>query len=161
MIGNVTVENDAVKGQRIYSVVQQSGLQSLNNALTGTYVLSLESLDDMKRYTYNYTEIRLRCYKNWHGKQIDVVLKYVDELTIDKSPERSLTNGVDFYFLPDDQMSITGFSKGGNHNNLYYHPFWRYGVYHIHIWESHRLECGDFEPQNGYNNVGNWQWYIR
>ena len=167
MVGNLTVENNAVRSQRIYSVVKQSGLQSLKNATTGTYVLSIGSLDHL-RAIYHFREFRLRCYKNWHGKQVDVVLTYVDELTVNRysGPDRPLTNDVDFYFLPDDQESTpnTGFLQSGN-SNLYNHLFWRWGEYHIHIWEADRLECGDYADKpltlSSYDNVGNWQWYLR
>ena len=172
MVANVSVKTENEKNQRHYDSIKQNEIQSLANVASGAYALSLETLQEMVN-AHGFSELRIKCFKEWSGLRVHVVLNYLQELFVRE--QRSLTSS-DYRFLADDQT--TSMSWVTSHNfkkfydffgirgTLYEHAFFVPSQYHIIIWNyplwsKLRMECGDFVDQSGFTSVGYWEFYVR
>ena len=166
MIGNVSISRNEDAGDRIYYKIKKHDLKTLEQVDSGAYALSMWDINQMKAI-YDFKEIRLRCYKQWHKKQVDVVLTYVDELTTDRESSSFRENiQAGFRFLPDDQfgadLSQIGKSfRKGYRTSIYNHPLYVSSEWHVQIWSEKRMECGDSYTFAKFSSIGNWQYYIR
>ncbi|XP_066929487.1 uncharacterized protein [Clytia hemisphaerica] len=173
MVANVTVKTESEKSVRHYDSVKQNGIQSLVNVANGAYALSLETLQEMVS-THGFSELRIKCYKDWSGYQVHVVLSYLQRLFV---MEVTYPTPSEYRFLDDDQTSSMSWAAGGKFTqyyptgtgvggSVYDHQIYISGTWHILImqypWGSNpRMECGDNSQLSGFTSVGHWEFYVR
>ena len=102
----------------------------------------------------------------FYYQKVDIVLmgQLVDQLVNGTSPQRILTEGVEYRALPGDTsnlMSYSGDFYKVENANLFFFPLYANYAYHVSIADANRMECDDFFIDNGYTNAGAWQYYIR
>ena len=145
-----------------------SHLSQLQNIQSGRVLLHHDLLQSL--FVNNgYTELRIKCYKPWHGRTLHTIL-HGDK--IDKYIKKESTyNGIcgNVRFLPDDNSVMStancedlrmGHSYYGH--KYYNHVIFEYGVGQVILHKADsRYECDDWEQNAGYQEPGNWLFYIR
>ena len=71
MVGNVTVAKESEANERYYRALPKGGIHSLKKVSTGAWTQSIYELRRMKE-VYDFKEFRIRCFKPWVGKQVNV-----------------------------------------------------------------------------------------
>ena len=172
LIGNLTI-SDPTKGTEITNNVLQDDhgqISSLSEATGGRFLISqnLLVLQTLHEYT-DFKELRIRCYKPWHGRTVHAILKgdgIMQKILTQKSKSGICDPG-EIRFLEDDTSKL----KTENCNNLiigypgytlplYDHVFASFSELHV-VLTSSRLECDDFDVETGYRTSGTWQFYVR
>ena len=115
-----------------------------------------------------YGEIRVRCFKPWHQRTVDVVV-FGDEAINDFVAEATKKVGFcsQVRFLPDDN-SLTQNDFGcseiwmRNIENYWDHFIYVKSMVHIVLVEfGGRFECDDKFDNVGFKKKGNWLFYVR
>lgn len=134
---------------------------------TGSVALAEITLDTIKN---KFKEVRLYCYKPYHGKTIHTIIKSQQAINAYTTIN---TNGniiymkkhQDYRLLADDTSSI-GIQSGitvGKENladyGLYNHGYYITSIGHFQIYEPDRMQCDDTMYLEKY--AGTWQVFIR
>ncbi|XP_066929606.1 uncharacterized protein [Clytia hemisphaerica] len=160
--------DDANKIDSIYTnhIAQPSPITDLQNAPNSQFMLDPLALQRLFN-DEGYSELRIKCYKPWHGRTLDVVL-YGEKIHKYVNSEAWTVGGCDAVrFLPGDNSSMflspcADYRIGSGEYLFYQFPFWVFADNHVTISKPlARYECDDYKNWNGYSPIGNWQFYIR
>lgn len=170
MFGNLTFD-DPVEASNLYAnVVHGDGqISSIAEATGGRFLLNSGLMGTLAKYT-GFKELRIRCFKPWHDRTVDVVMKgdYLINVLTQSSTKHGLCGDDELRFLPDDMSNLrtrncsevnSGYSL--NHVGLYNHFLYSDAGEHIHFRSSTRMECDDFVHSPSYENCGSWTYYVR
>ena len=142
-------------------------ITSLAQATGGRFALGIEYLETLFSHT-GFTELRLRCFKPWHGRTAHFVVSgdYLAKALFQSIVTHGSCDPV--RFLADDNSvfgSVTcdRYKLGFNNQNV--------GLYYLFICDSHHnfgfqlalnsFECDDRVTQAGSSQAGTWQYYVR
>ena len=114
-----------------------------------------------------FSELRIKCYKLWHGRTLHVVLSG-DKIHqwVDKKQHYYGVCG-DVRFLSDDNSQISHMPcqryRIGYSIYLYYRfTFWIHSTTHVGFDKNgNRCDCDDKIVDSNYERIGEWQFYIR
>ena len=157
---NVLFDN-VVKGDGQISHLAEAtgGRFLLNNALVGT----------LANYI-GFKELRIRCFKPWHGRTVSAILKgeYLMKMLTQSTPKHGLCGDNEVRFLPDDTSIISSQDCANvwsgydtNHVGLYDHLLLVYGTRHIHLHSKTRFECDDHVYNSDFTLNGSWTYFVR
>ena len=163
MIAHATVATESDKSNNHYEVIKGS-LDVLSRS-TSSFAVRNEEMRALYTLT-PFTEYRIKCYKPWHQRTLDVVVNNTDLIRnfVGFQPHVASINlckGV--RFLSDDTSSIqqkpcNSYESGAG---LYNHPFFITYQEHTHIHDVNRMECDDYVEYSGFRSVGEWWYYVR
>ena len=172
LIGNLTI-SDPTKGTEITNNVLQDDhgqISSLSEATGGRFLISqnLLVLQTLHEYT-DFKELRIRCYKPWHGRTVHAILKGdgIMQKILKRKSKSGICNPGEIRFLEDDTSKmktetcnnlLIGFV--GHTLPLYDHVL--ASLSHLHVvLTSSRLDCNDIDSELGHTKQGTWQFYVR
>ncbi|XP_066919733.1 uncharacterized protein [Clytia hemisphaerica] len=170
-ITNIKFDNTN-KIDSIYTnhIAQPSSIADLQNVPNSQFMLDPLALQSLFNEE-GYSELRIKCYKPWHSRTLDVVL-YGEKIHKYVNREASTVGGCDAVrFLPDDNSSISlspcaDYRIGAGVSFFYQFPIWIWARGHVAIAKTNaRYECDDIFSENNFDpqqrNLGYWYFYIR
>ncbi|XP_066922021.1 uncharacterized protein [Clytia hemisphaerica] len=183
LIGNITTTHEKEVASRTYKNARTFNLNVLGKLHQGQHVLD-GSLFNYLHSKQGITEFRIFCTKKYHGRKFhistrktpkgyqfrDYILGKEDKWLSqpgDCSKAVKRLPGDDSYLVeacfkhPEYVMSQ---ALGNKESRLYDHVLYEHGNLHVQLADNARLECDDFQPKhimNGYNQIGQWLYYVR
>ena len=170
MFGNLTFNDPSEAYDVFTNVVEGDGqISSLAEATGGRFLLSSALIGTLAQYT-GFKELRVRCFKPWHGRIVDLVMSgdFLMKMLTQSTPKFGLCGDKEIRFLPDDTSNIrtrnceelnSGYSP--NHVGVYNHLVFKSAGEHIHLFHSTRMECDDKDTDAGFKINGSWTYYVR
>ena len=144
-------------------------LEDISKSTTGNFLLK-PSLYKALIHSIGMTELRIFCYKPWHGRTMDAVFNLKDEIVVEgiigvTSRDTNFCSPRKVRFLPDDTSLISGVpceqqKLTKRATSLYDHFYYVSYLHHL-ILRSSRQECDDYELNNNFNSKGDWRFYVR
>ena len=174
LIGNVSL-SDPSQASEIYSkVVKGNGqIASLSEATKGRFTISddVSILQTLLKFT-RFTELRVRCFKPWHGRTFHGILKgdsLMNKMFRIKATEGLCgSHGKEKVRLLAGDTSIIGARACENQRtgyladrSFYNHLFYVDSVSNVAISSNTRFECDDIYYFGGFKTSGDWQFYVR
>uniref|UniRef100_A0A7M5V0Y4 Uncharacterized protein n=2 Tax=Clytia hemisphaerica TaxID=252671 RepID=A0A7M5V0Y4_9CNID len=162
-VGNVRLTSANQVAGMLTSINTGYQISKLNQIQNGKFMLSNSDIGTLFK-NGGYTEVRVKCFKPYHGRTLHV--KFSGNVVYKWLVNRERTLGVcgSAQFFGNDN------SKTSKHdcNDIYIGwtrhtssmDFLVVGKYHIHF-KDDRFECDDHHVDNNYNNLGNWLFYVR
>ena len=179
MFGHATVEKESEAEEVYYTKIQSDDYSRLSNVVGGRYLLSTNGINQLST-AYNFTQIRIRCSKPYHGRTLDIVTTTTskgtfarDWLLRRRSEYLKPPSCGSYERLPQDTSYLGGHcedwedsAKDGvwNYNHLYYYPMEAFdgNVWHEVSLLGDRYDwCDDDDDHPHYSNVGKWSYFIR
>ena len=170
MFGNLTFNDPSQASDVFTNVVEGDGqISSLAEATGGRFLLNSALIGKLAQYT-GFKELRVRCFKPWHGRTVDLVMRgdFLMKMLTQSTPKNGLCGENEVRFLPDDTSALsTGncahLRSGYNtaHVGVYNHLLWVYYGPHLHLYLSTRMECDDRDNDSGFKINGSWTYYVR
>ena len=173
LIGNMSFSDTSQVPEMFNNVVNGNGqISSLSEATKGRFLISdeFEILRTLFEYT-GFKELRIRCFKPWHGRTIHSIMKgdWVVKRMSEGEHSYGLcaSNGKEVRFLHDDTslmktFDCASFRTGSpNMNKLYANTFWINAETHVMLVSQNRFDCDDHPHEEGYQLTGNWQFHVR
>ena len=71
MIGHATVKKESEADEVDYEKIQSDDFTKLSKVVGGRYLLSINGLNQLST-VYNFSQIRIRCSKPYHGRTVDI-----------------------------------------------------------------------------------------
>ena len=170
MFGNLTFNDPSQASDLFTNVVEGDGqISSLAEATGGRFLLNSALIGTLAEYT-GFKELRVRCFKPWHGRTVDIVMKgdFLMKMLTQFTPKNGLCGDNEISFLPDDTSNLSsgncahlrsGFSM--EHVGVYDHLLFKIHEQHLHLFGSRRMECDDQYIDAGFNINGSWTYYVR
>lgn len=174
LIGNLTITADNISLTPFDYYYLQSpegdNFKGLSSAINGAYFLNLNKFRMLQTYT-KFSEVRIYCYKEWHGRNIHGIIKASGDEILYLSGEKSRTYFYNcqgtFEFLSTDTSIIQHADCGqiSLGSNLYLEIVWQHSLSHIRSTVGNgnaRFECDDyFASDSGFNSKGTWRYFVR
>ena len=165
MIGNLTFDDPSEANDLFDNVVTGDGqISNLAEATKGRFLLNNALVGTLAKYT-GFKELRIRCFKPWHGRTVSVILKA--EYLIKMLPKHGLCGDNEIRFLLDDTSYLSSVNcaqmkTGYNVNSfgLYNHILYMYHA-HVNLHVKSRFECDDYIQQSGFTLNGSWIYFVR
>ena len=116
----------------------------------------------LAKYT-EFKELRIRCFKQWHGRTVSAILKA--EYLIKKLPKLGLCGEI--RFLPDDTSYLGSGNCAEMRTGYTVNDFGidNHVLYLIHklvtLNKKSRFECDDHYQLYGYTRNGSWIYFVR
>ena len=164
----MTFEDSSLVKELYDTVVNGNGqISSLSEAPGGRFLLSSALLGRLSEYT-GFKEVRVRCFKPWHGRTAHFVMKgeYLMKALFQSAHIGGICGHDAIRFLPDDNsvagsLQCTLLKSGyGGSLNIYSNLLWATDTMVFHLVQN-RFECDDYILQSGFQQAGTWQYYIR
>ena len=173
LIGNMTFEDSSKTTEMYNTVVKGNGqLSSLSEAPGGRFLLNSTLLGTLSEYT-GFKELRIRCFKPWHGRTVHVVMKgdYVLKALTQSTVTHGLCGDGQLRFLSDDNSVLSladcqsincGWvqSAVGIYDHLLYFENGDLMSF-VHVNNADRMECDDRIFNSGFEQAGSWTFYVR
>uniref|UniRef100_A0A7M5V6V8 Uncharacterized protein n=1 Tax=Clytia hemisphaerica TaxID=252671 RepID=A0A7M5V6V8_9CNID len=170
VIGNITVEENAqdyIDSLYVNHIRSSSTIDQLDQTSSGKFMINPKQFRNLLKVD-GYDEIRVRCFKPWHQRIVDVVV-YGNEAINDFITESKKYDGLcsQIRYLPDDRSLIQNFYGCNqvlmwNGENYWDHFIYVDGKVHIILVEFNgRFECDDRFNMQGFEKKGNWIFYVR
>ena len=171
LISNLTVD-DASKAVEMYDTIVDKGkgigkISALAEATGGRFVLSKLFIGTLFSYT-GFTELRIRCFKPWHGRTAHFVLS--GEPLANALFRSTVTHGscAPIRFLPGDDSNFSRVTcdrirLGFNNQNVEIYYLLICDRLHEFVFQLQRnhFDCDDSVVQSGSTLAGSWQYYVR
>ena len=157
---NITITDSATEAAAYQAVQNPSNISQLYNVQSGNFYLSREAMHQLYRGG-NYNELRMSCYKPYHGRTLDAVVygaEYID-LLFDRLTKTGMCGTVQF--LPGDTSFTQSHCSCGDLKFGGMHYLYCSGLYHIVIGESNRFLCDDQYDDDNFNSNGYWLLYLQ
>ena len=144
----------------------QAPVSQLHNIQDGKFMLD-EQIVQRLFTDYGYTEVRAKCFKQWHGRTLHITLsgeKIVKFMKKEEQPASGICQ--EAHFLADDTSMlgqtdcltiIIGYTLT---DSYHYHLMWKPGTYHVML-RNGRFECDDALHNAGYTHAGSWLFFVR
>ena len=71
MFGHATVKSESEAEEVDYETIKSDNFTQLSNVVGGRYLLSMDGLNQLSK-VYDFTQIRIRCTKPYHGRTLDI-----------------------------------------------------------------------------------------
>ena len=165
-IGNITMMDPSLVATYWTNYIDtQAPSSQLQNIQDGKFMLD-EQVVKRLFTDYGYTEVRLKCFKQWHGRTLHVILsgeKMVKYMKKEGLPGTGACK--DINFLEDDtslmgQSDCSSLEIGLSGDPYHYHLIWKAQAYHVMLTSS-RFECDDDATNAGYTHAGSWLFFVR
>ena len=168
LVSKFVVDDSSNADQLDYSY--DGELKDLSKSTTENFLLK-PSLYNTLISMMKITELRILCYKPWHGRTVDAVfnLKNQDVLNgvigAQRSGYTNFCSSRKVRFLPDDTSLISEATcesvRNGRWGSIYNHFYYVSSHYHV-VMFSHRMDCDDYSLTNdNYDLIGFWGFYVR
>lgn len=165
LIGNISF-TDANGAQTIFdnTVDQQLPISQLWKTQNGRFLLGYRLLSQIHSYT-GFNEVRVWCYKPWHGRVFHAILSGSLVNHVLGKTGSTYDHCKDARFLSDDtsqlgQTKCSDLKTGFGPPHIYHHLLFKYPN-HVQIVAADRFECDDYINAEGYQNTGQWLFYLR
>ena len=168
MVGNFTITDES--NLFTSSSVEKPTISNAMNTIKSGQpsVLSYGQLKLLKSTYGGFSEIRIKCRKPSTGRTVHIVLTnehdFVNNVMYGSfTSESTLNKGIEYRQMSDDN-SVIGDSSTASatlSSKIYEHVIFISSLSHVQIAHTNRLECDDYSNISGFQNAGNWQYFIR
>ena len=169
MVGNLTFE-DPAKAPEISNEIFKSDngrISDVSKARQGRFLLHSSQYRTLADHT-GFNELRVRCFKPWHGRTGHFIIKgdYMTRIVLQSTKVIGMCEDNGVRFLEDDISIIKTRhcsqwrSKYHPNTPLYDHLFW-VGGSPVYLLRHARFECDDWGAQQGFTQTGSWQFFVR
>ena len=173
-IGNITLDdpNQIVTTYDTY-IANPTSLHQIQPSQNGQFLLNHDDVQTLFK-NHGYSELRVKCFKPWHGRTLDAVLygsKTYQFINRDQSETEGMCGNVRFLENDNSVIStepcdkqIIGIDWEEQHPGILYydHTLWARDIGHVILHKVYgRFECDDWNMQTNYQATGNWQFFIR
>ena len=154
-MSNFKIDNSTIVNQLDFSY--NGKLEDISKSTTGNFLLK-PSLYKTLIHSIGVTEIRIFCYKTWHGRTMDAAFNLKDEAVLNGVigvPSSQIFNFCsprEVRFLSDDTSLISGVpceQQLLSPSSPYDHFFYVSSKHHV-ILHPARQECDDFQVNNNF-----------
>ena len=153
------------------TVVNGNGqITSLSEATKGRFLISedVSVLQTLLKFA-GFTELRVRCFKPWHGRTFHGIFK--GESLMKKMFQLESTSGLcssngnkEIRMMADDNSLFRESTCENLHIGYGTNPpFYRFMLFvfataHVSLYN---MECDDWTNNDGFTTSGDWQFYVR
>ena len=134
MTGNISFTQDSEASNKYRGVVTSFDVSRIGEVTGGSFILAQQSFINLHT-ALQFTEIRMRCFKPYHGRTIDVVIPYNFILPILVTGAKSYIDDTS-RFLPDDTSKIKPARQLIQVYGLYNHAIYVERLYHCLLYTS-------------------------
>ncbi|XP_066918732.1 uncharacterized protein [Clytia hemisphaerica] len=164
-IANITFNNASLMQTYLGYVNNEAPVSDLQNIGDGKFMLDAQVVKRL--FTeHGYTEVRGKCFKNWHGRTLHFILfgeetvKYMrkEEMTTHGSCQKARYLSDDTSYMARTDCSTIRIGYGLSHP-YHYHLLWKAVTYQVML--DNRFACDDSHFSNAFTNTGYWLFFVR